>query len=87
MPLLALLKHPLAAGGHDARGIRARLARRLEGAVLRGPRPAPGFAGLREAVRAGDEHGRICRLVDRLAQLARPLDEFAAKRLERRCRR
>ena len=45
LPLLAALKHPLAAGGSAPEAFRA-LVRRLEIAVLRGPRPAPGFAGL-----------------------------------------
>ncbi|WP_119460898.1 double-strand break repair protein AddB [Rhodospirillaceae bacterium SYSU D60014] len=43
--LLALLKHPLAAGGMEPPAFRA-LARRLEIGVLRGPRPAAGFDGL-----------------------------------------
>jgi ATP-dependent helicase/nuclease subunit B len=45
VPLLALLKHPLARfgekEGHDARGVAA-----LERAVLRGPRPGAGSRGL-----------------------------------------
>ncbi|WP_374443693.1 double-strand break repair protein AddB [Stella sp.] len=45
VPLLALLKHPLAAGGM-ADGRFRRRVRRLETAVLRGPRPAPGLAGI-----------------------------------------
>jgi ATP-dependent helicase/nuclease subunit B len=48
--LLACLKHPLAAGGMEAGAFRA-LVRRLERDVLRGPRPAPGAAGLRQAVK------------------------------------
>jgi len=47
--LLALLKHPLAAGGRSPAAFR-RMARRLERRILRGPRPAAGFAGLREAL-------------------------------------
>ncbi|HEY1430720.1 MAG TPA: hypothetical protein VGF39_03710, partial [Stellaceae bacterium] len=62
VPLLAALKHPLAAGGLDPAVFR-RLARRLEKAIL-GPRPAPGFAGLRAALR--DEDTRLRRFVDRL---------------------
>src|SRR5580658_2705587 len=50
LPLLAALKHPLAAGGRSPEALRAAV-RRLEIAVLRGPRPAPGFAGLRSARR------------------------------------
>ena len=53
VPLLALLKHPLAACGLAPEDCRA-LARRLETAALRGPRPAPGFSGLRAAL---GEHG------------------------------
>ncbi len=49
VPLLALLKHPLAACGMAPESFRA-LARRLEHAVLRGPRPAPGLPGLAAAV-------------------------------------
>lgn len=51
--LLALLKHPLAAGGTEPAEFRA-LARALERAVLRGPRPAEGFAGLRRALEAAE---------------------------------
>ena len=45
VPLLSLLKHPLAAGGEAPAVFRAR-ARALERAVLRGPRPAPGLEGV-----------------------------------------
>ena len=62
VPLLAALKHPLAAGGLDPAVFR-RLARRLEKAIL-GPRPGPGFAGLRAALR--DEDIGLRRFVDRL---------------------
>ena len=49
VPLLAALKHPLAAGGTASAAFR-RAVRAMERAVLRGPRPAPGFAGLRAAL-------------------------------------
>lgn len=49
VPLLSLLKHPLAAGGLPLGQFRSR-ARLLERRILRGPRPAAGFAGLREAL-------------------------------------
>ena len=62
VPLLAALKHPLAAGGL-APAVFRRLARRLERAIL-GPRPAPGFAGLRAAL--GDKETGLLRFVDRL---------------------
>jgi len=45
VPLLALLKHPLCALGASPAGCRE-AARKLERAMLRGPRPAPGIAGL-----------------------------------------
>ena len=47
VPLLAALKHPLAAGGL-APAVFRDMTRRLEQAI-RGPRPSPGFAGLRAA--------------------------------------
>jgi ATP-dependent helicase/nuclease subunit B len=48
VPLLALLKHPLAGAGMGAHACRD-AARRLEKMCLRGPRPAHGIAGLRQA--------------------------------------
>jgi ATP-dependent helicase/nuclease subunit B len=62
VPLLAALKHPLAAGGLAVEVFRD-LARRLE-RRLRGPRPAAGFAGLRAAL--GDKEPELRRFVDRL---------------------
>jgi ATP-dependent helicase/nuclease subunit B len=49
VPLLACLKHPLAALGYEPSYLR-QLIRKLEGHVLRGPRPAPGIEGLRAAL-------------------------------------
>ncbi len=49
VPLLALLKHPLAGAGLSPPACRAG-ARALEIAILRGPRPAPGLTGLRGAI-------------------------------------
>ena len=51
--LLALLKHPLAAGGLSLPAFR-RHACVLERTVLRGPRPARGFVGLRAAVNSAN---------------------------------
>jgi ATP-dependent helicase/nuclease subunit B len=51
VPLLAALKHPLAAGGMVPGRFR-HLVRRLETAALRGPRPASGVAGLSAALPA-----------------------------------
>jgi ATP-dependent helicase/nuclease subunit B len=49
VPLLALLKHPLMRLG-AAEGTKARAIATLEKAVLRGPRPQPGTAGLVRAL-------------------------------------
>ena len=51
VPLLAALKHPLAAGGMETPRFRRRV-RTLECSVLRGPRPASGIEGLLDAVRS-----------------------------------
>lgn len=53
--LLSALKHPLAAGGMSPGEFRA-VARALERAVLRGPRPAPGVGGLRAAAERAREN-------------------------------
>ncbi len=50
VPMLAALKHPLASGGLAPVAFRD-LSRELEKAI-RGPRPAPGFAGLKAALAA-----------------------------------
>jgi ATP-dependent helicase/nuclease subunit B len=49
VPLLAVLKHPLASGGLAPADFRNKV-RALERAVLRGPRPAPGLKGLRDTI-------------------------------------
>ncbi len=55
VPLLALLKHPLAAAGLAPAACRA-ATRMIEVAGLRGPRPQPGLPGLRLALaKAGTE--------------------------------
>ncbi|MSO92364.1 MAG: double-strand break repair protein AddB [Rhodospirillales bacterium] len=69
VPLLAALKHPLAAGGFAAAAFRADI-RRLETAALRGPRPEAGLAGLKRAVTRGDFRALF-------AALARALEPFA----------
>lgn len=80
LPLLALLKHPLAAGGMPAQAFR-RAVRRLELSVLRGARPPAGLAGLRlklemAATEKGhetrDERALLARLETVLAVLALP---------------
>ncbi len=72
VPLLAALKHPLASGGLPSVAFRD-LARQLEQAI-RGPRPAPGLAGLRAAL-AGERVG-LARFVDRLEACLGPLPEL-----------
>lgn len=75
VPLLAVLKHPLAGCGMDPAALRVR-ARTLEVAILRGPRPAEGVQGLRHALRANRKfHGNQ-------PKAARDLDAFL-KRLDK----
>jgi ATP-dependent helicase/nuclease subunit B len=75
-PLLALLKHPLAAMGRAPAACR-RLARRLEVDLLRGPRPKP---GLRSLARAGRIAGDLKVFLGALADAAQPFAELAARR-------
>ena len=75
--LLALLKHPLAAGGRDPATFRD-LARRLERAILRGPRPAPGIDGLLAALDSSEikdatEKRTLIAFVGDLATRLKPL--------------
>ncbi|MBE9605489.1 double-strand break repair protein AddB [Acetobacteraceae bacterium H6797] len=73
VPLLALLKHPMASGGLERAdwltGVRA-----LELRALRGPRPAPGIEGLRAAM--GERPAPA--LIALVEALARALDGFAS---------
>ncbi|MCS6855457.1 MAG: double-strand break repair protein AddB, partial [Elioraea sp.] len=79
-PLLALLKHPFAAAGHDPAHFRA-AARALEVAVLRGPRPAPALEGLAAALeRAGGPDAEAGRgALERLSPILAPLLALAAR--------
>ncbi|MDE0056976.1 MAG: double-strand break repair protein AddB [Defluviicoccus sp.] len=74
VPLLSLLKHPLAACGMEPGAFRARV-RALERTALRGPRPAPGAAGLRLAL-GGDR--ALARWLDAVAGAVAPLDALLA---------
>lgn len=81
--LLAALKHPLAAGGRSPDAFR-RLVRRLERRVLRGPRPAPGFDGLRRAVAGlpdelADERAGLLAWIDDLDARLGPLLDLLAR--------
>jgi ATP-dependent helicase/nuclease subunit B len=79
VPLLAVLKHPLAAAGLPPADFRAR-ARKLERELLRGARPSPGFAGLKRALGRDDEGKEIGAFIDRLAAPAAPFAEFIEAR-------
>ncbi len=75
VPLLAALKHPLAACGLAPHALRWRV-RRLERRVLRGPRPAPGLAGLRAAVQHSGDDALLRDTVDRLEAAISPFTEL-----------
>ncbi len=70
LPLLALLKHPLTAAGEPPELAR-RHARKLEMAALRGPRPSPGFDGIKFRLRETHQASRdfLDRLETRLAAI------------------
>lgn len=70
VPLLALLKHPLTGLGLDRPSL-VRAVRRLDIHVLRGARPAPGLAGLRQAV-PEKEQAWLLPLIDRLDATLQP---------------
>jgi ATP-dependent helicase/nuclease subunit B len=57
VPLLALLKHPLAAGKRAPADFRRRV-RQLDRYVLRGPRPDPGLVGIERAIAAALQDAR-----------------------------
>ncbi len=73
VPLLALLKHPLAAAGLSTAACRA-AARRLERDGLRGPAPKPGLSGLQGVARSP----AALRLLDALERCLAPLSALAA---------
>ena len=72
IPLLALLKHPLAACGFAPAEFRARV-RAFERAALRGPRPAPGLSGL---VAAAGENARDRETIAAFADATRAFAEL-----------
>ncbi|MGB8363210.1 MAG: double-strand break repair protein AddB [Rhizomicrobium sp.] len=76
VPLLALLKHPLAAGGIAPAEFR-RTARLLDRFCLRGPRPDPGLAGIRRAIANAEDGARRRGQDAHLAGLARWFDNVA----------
>jgi ATP-dependent helicase/nuclease subunit B len=72
LPLLAALKHPLAAGGEAPGAFRAKV-RRLERHLLRGPRPPAGFEGLLRAAAAEPKAKALIPWLQHLGGLARGL--------------
>ncbi len=74
VPLLAALKHPLAAGGEAPSAFR-RKVRQMELAVLRGARPAPGLEGLRLALAESRTGAALLPWFDRLAARLAPFAE------------
>ncbi|MDF2763654.1 MAG: putative double-strand break repair protein AddB-like [Rhodospirillales bacterium] len=73
VPLLALLKHPLAALGLE-RGRCRSLVRAFERRVLRGPRPAPGLGCLAAAAKGVDNNPGPAELMAALEPLLSPLE-------------
>ncbi|PPR09181.1 MAG: hypothetical protein CFH41_02698 [Alphaproteobacteria bacterium MarineAlpha11_Bin1] len=79
VPLLATLKHPLAAGGMDPAKFRDRV-REIEIAIMRGPRPAPGFRGLHEQLAHIEPETSLTLWVEGLAEMASPLTKLMNRR-------
>lgn len=78
VPLLALLKHPLAAAG-QALGMLRAAARRLDRDLLRGPRPAPGWDGLRNALETRDSYSKLSDIdAKKLAKTIQTLERLTA---------
>ena len=81
VPLLALLKHPLAAAGREPSQTR-RFARALDRA-LRGPRPDPGLSGVRRAILRAHGDAALLSWFDAVAKCLTPLATIlAAKEVE-----
>lgn len=71
LSVLALLKHPLAAGGEPI-GLFREALRRLEREVLRGPAPEPGIPGLKAALAAGSAGPALGVWLDRISAILGP---------------
>ncbi|WP_342236133.1 double-strand break repair protein AddB [Inquilinus sp. OTU3971] len=71
LSVLALLKHPLAAGGEPI-GLFREALRRLERQVLRGPAPEAGLAGLKAALAASGAGPSLGRWLDKVADILGP---------------
>jgi ATP-dependent helicase/nuclease subunit B len=87
VPLLALLKHPFATLGGEPGPFRAE-ARLLDRYVLRGPRPDPGLAGIRQAIAAARANKRkpaeilegLAAWWDRIGAILEPLERCFAQK-------
>ena len=77
IPLLSLLKHPLAALAREPAQLRT-LARRLERLALRGPRPASGFAALKRLLVRHEADAAVIALADELENVFNPLETVLA---------
>ncbi|MBV8166620.1 MAG: double-strand break repair protein AddB, partial [Alphaproteobacteria bacterium] len=87
VPLLALLKHPLAAAGQEPGAFRRRV-RAFEITVLRGPRPGVRLDKLADVIARDDtiaetRRARLVPLVTRLAELLMPLGSALTPRHDR----
>ncbi|MGK9234662.1 double-strand break repair protein AddB [Inquilinus limosus] len=71
LSLLALLKHPFAAGGEPI-GLFREALRRLEREVLRGPAPEPGITGLEAALAASGAGPALGSWLDRVGTILAP---------------
>ncbi len=77
VPLLAMLKHPLASGGMAAAEFRANV-RSLEMAVLRGPRPDAGLDAIIENLNGQENPDEaLLRWLTRIASMAKPFATLA----------
>jgi ATP-dependent helicase/nuclease subunit B len=77
VPLLALLKHPLAANGEAPFDFR-RHARLLDRVVLRGARPDPGLQGVQKAIDSARTDKRDTAIAPALTELAQWFANLAA---------
>lgn len=79
VPLLALLKHPLALAGLPAGACR-RLARALERAVLRGVRLAEGFDVIKQEITSKNSKDNLLLFVERLENCLQPYLKMMQKK-------
>jgi len=75
VPLLATLKHPLAAGGIQPAVFRKNV-REMELAILRGPRPCAGFTGLLGILRKTTKSVGLISWFEFLSEAAEPLSKL-----------